>query len=54
MNVARLLYIGADRLKYPEKEIFGMTLRKFYLIFDEYLEANNLKKKDELDLDAFF
>lgn len=32
-----------------------MTLRKFYLIYDEYLELNGIKKKDdELDLDAIF
>lgn len=32
-----------------------MTLRKFYLLYDEYLELNGLKKKkDELDLDTIF
>ena len=31
-----------------------MTLRKFYLIYDQYLEFNGLKKKDEeLNLDLF-
>lgn len=37
------------------KEVFGMTLRKFYLIYNEYLDFNGLKKKDEeLNLDSFF
>lgn len=30
-----------------------MTLRKFYLIYNEHLELNGLKKKKELDLDMF-
>lgn len=31
-----------------------MTMRKFYLIYDEHLELNGKKKKKELDLDSFF
>ena len=55
MNVARLLYIGCKVLNYRENEVFRMTLRKFYLIYNEYLEYNGLKKKDEeLDLDSIF
>lgn len=55
MNIARLLYVGGKILNYTEKEIFKMTLRKFYLIYDEYLELSGIKKKkDELDLDAIF
>ncbi len=46
MNVARLLYIGSHLLHYSEAEIFRMTLRKFYLIYDEYLIYNRLKKKE--------
>jgi len=53
VNVARLLYIGGKALHYSEKEVFGMTLRKFHLLYDEYLEANGLKRQ-ELDLDAIF
>lgn len=31
-----------------------MTLRKFYLIYNEYAEFNGLKKKEEeLNLDLF-
>ena len=54
MNVARLLYVGGKILNYSEAELFRMTLRKFYLIYNEYLELNGLKKKEELDLDMFF
>lgn len=53
MNVARLLYAGGKLLHYSEEEIWRMTLRKFYLLYDEYLEANGLKEK-ELDLDMIF
>ena len=54
MNVARLLYIGGKVLGYTEREVFSMTLRKFYLIYNEYLDYNGLKKKnEELNLDLF-
>lgn len=53
--MARLLYVGCKVLNYSEAEVFGMTLRKFYLIYSEYLEFNGIKKKnEELDLDSFF
>lgn len=45
MNVARLLYIGATKLGYTEGELFRMTPRKFFRIYDEFLEMNGLKKK---------
>lgn len=51
--MARLLYVGSKILHYSEEEIFRMTLRKFYLIYNEYLEVNGLKKKEELNLDLF-
>ena len=55
INVARLLYVGCKVLNYSEKEVFGMTLRKFYLIYNEYLDYNGLRKKDEeLNLDTIF
>ncbi len=54
MNVARILYIGCKVLNYAEEEVFRMTLRKFYLLYDEHLEVNGLKKKEsESLLDAF-
>ena len=53
MNIARLLYIGSKILNYTEEEIFQMTLRKFYLIYNEHLIVNRIKKK-KLDLDSFF
>lgn len=32
-----------------------MTLRKFYLIYNEYLDYNGLRKKnEELNLDTIF
>jgi len=32
-------------LNYTEEEVFRMTPRKFFLIYDEYLEMNGLKEK---------
>ena len=46
--------IGCKVLGYTENDVFSMTLRKFYLIYEQYLEFNGLKKKDEeLNLDLF-
>ncbi len=53
MNVARLLYVGSKILNYAEDEVFRMTLRKFYLIYNEYLELNGKKKENSSLLDLF-
>ena len=53
MNVARLLYVGGKILNYTEDEVFRMTLRKFYLIYNEYLELNGKKKESSNLLDLF-
>ena len=54
MNVARILYIGCKVLNYTEEEVLNMTLRKFYPLYDEHLELNGIRKKeDESLLDAF-
>lgn len=49
MNVAKLLYVGKENLHYTEAEIMNMTLRKFYLIYDEYLKYHRLKSEDTGD-----
>lgn len=46
MNVARLLYIGSKILNYTESEVFSMTPRKFFLLYDQYLELNGMKKRE--------
>ena len=51
MNIARLLYVGAMKMGYTERELFWMTPRKFCLIYDEYLDLNGLKKPDENAID---
>lgn len=40
-------------MNYREADVFDMTLRKFFLLFDEYLEANGLKEK-EITIDQVF
>lgn len=52
--MARILYLGSAILRYTEKELWRMTLRKFYLLWDEHLDYHGLKKKEELDLDSVF
>lgn len=53
MNVARLILIGTTKLGYTEQQIFAMTPRKFFLLYDEYLIVSGAKKssnpKDEED-----
>lgn len=51
MNIARLLYIGTKKLGYSEDEVFSMTPRKFFRIYDEYLILNGAKK-EEAGIDA--
>ena len=51
MNIARLLYVGAMKMGYTERELFWMTPRKFFLIYDEYFDLNGLKKPDENAID---
>lgn len=45
MNIARLLYIGTTKLGYTETEVFRMTPKKFFLIFDEFEDINGFNKK---------
>lgn len=41
-----MLYIGTRVLGYPEGEVFRMTLRKFFLLYNEHLEMSGLKKRE--------
>ena len=50
LNIARLLNIGITKLGYSENEVLQMTPRKFFLLYDEYLEVNGYRKK-ELSID---
>ena len=40
-------------MNFSQQEVFDMTLRKFFLIYNEYLEANGLKEQ-ELTVDQVF
>ena len=40
-----MIYIGSVKLGYPEEDIFSMTPRKFFMIYNEFLEMNGIKKK---------
>lgn len=47
MNVARFLYIGTKVLNLNLAEVEAMPPRKFFTIYNEHLEMNGLKKKDD-------
>lgn len=51
MNIVRLLYIGTKKLGYSENEVFAMTPRKFFRLYDEYLIMNGLKKENQNEID---
>ncbi|MFR8547735.1 MAG: hypothetical protein ACLVEV_03800 [Lachnospiraceae bacterium] len=42
-----MLYIGAAKLGYSELELFCMTPRKFFKIYNEYLDLNGIRKKEK-------
>lgn len=44
MNIARLIYIGQMKLGYTEEELFDMTPRKFFRIYNEFLKMNGIAK----------
>ena len=46
LNVVRMVYLGMRALGYQEREAFQMTPRKFFLLYNEYLEMNGLKKRE--------
>jgi len=53
VNVARCLYVGMKVMNFTEDEVWGMTLRKFYLMYDQHLEYNGKSRKNskaEMDL----
>lgn len=43
LNLARLLHIGTTKLGYSEAEVFAMTPKKFFTLYDEYLTMNGIK-----------
>ena len=53
INVANIVYIGCTVLGYREREVFEMTLRKFYLLHDQHLIAKGAKQEDIDDDDMF-
>ena len=53
MNVARLILIGTTKLGYTEQQIFDMTPRKFFLLYDEYLAVSGIKKADGKEEDTY-
>ena len=40
-------------MNFSQREVFDMTLRKFFLIYNEYLELNGLKE-EEVTVDQIF
>lgn len=51
-NFPRILYIGKNRLGYTEPEIWRMTPRKFFAIYNEYLMMNGyVKPAREMTID---
>lgn len=54
INIAQILYIGCVVLGFPEKEVFRMTLRKFYMLYDQHLIMKGIKKDENIDEEDMF
>ncbi|MCD7736960.1 MAG: hypothetical protein LUI07_08395 [Lachnospiraceae bacterium] len=53
MNVARMIHLGMAKLGYTEREMFCMTPRKFFKMYDQFLVVSGVKKDgDEYSMDA--
>ena len=46
LDIARLLYIGSKKLGYTEAELFAMTPKKFFKLFDVYIESTGAQKPE--------
>jgi hypothetical protein len=51
LNIARLLHIGTTKLGYSEAEVFSMTPKKFFALYEEYLDINGVKKNKGQGID---
>ena len=45
--VARSIFIGKTLLGYTEREVWNMTLRKLFLMYDEYKKEHGIVAKEE-------
>lgn len=54
INIAQILYIGCAVLGFSEKEVFHMTLRKFYMLYDQHLIMKGIKKDENIDEEDMF
>ena len=51
LDVAQLLIIATSKMGYSEEEIFNMTPKKFFTLFEKYLELNGKKKDTRAAID---
>lgn len=47
LDVAQLILMATTKMGYSEEEVFAMTPRKFFLLFDKFLSLNGNKKTEE-------
>ncbi len=46
LDIAGLILIATTKMGYSEEEVFAMTPKKFFLLFESFLSMNGKKKKD--------
>lgn len=51
LDIAQLLIIATSKMGYSEEEIFNMTPKKFFTLFEKYLELNGKKKDTRAAID---
>lgn len=51
LDIAQLLIIATSKMGYSEEEIFNMTPKKFFTLFEKYLELNGKKEDTRAAID---
>lgn len=51
LDIPKFIMLGMVKMHYTEEELLKMTPRKFFLMFDRYLEIQGLKKEEVAPID---
>lgn len=54
VNVARILTVAHEQMKYPEEEIWRMTMRKYNILLNQHLILAGRKKEEDIDTAQMF
>ena len=52
--MARILTVAHEQMKYPEEEIWRMTMRKYNILLNQHLILAGRKKEEDIDTAQMF